>query len=40
MFSGEAELHHVDDDRYGPHTWTSVKDVLAAHLGVEPAAAR
>ncbi|KQS14770.1 NmrA family protein [Curtobacterium sp. Leaf183] len=40
MFSGEAELHHVDDDRYGPHTWTSVEDVLAAHLGVEPAAAR
>ncbi|MBF4586312.1 NmrA family NAD(P)-binding protein [Curtobacterium sp. VKM Ac-2887] len=34
MFSGEAELHHVDDDRYGPHDWTSVRDVLAAHLGV------
>lgn len=34
MFSGEAELHHVDDDRYGPHGWTSVRDVLAAHLGV------
>ncbi|TDW50604.1 uncharacterized protein YbjT (DUF2867 family) [Curtobacterium sp. PhB42] len=34
MFSGEAELHHVDDDRSGPHGWTSVRDVLAAHLGV------
>lgn len=34
MFSGESELHHVDDDRYGPHGWTSVRDVLAAHLGV------
>ncbi|TDN44860.1 uncharacterized protein YbjT (DUF2867 family) [Curtobacterium flaccumfaciens] len=32
MFSGEAELHHVDDDRYGPYEWTSVQDVLAAHL--------
>ncbi|WP_263092307.1 NmrA family NAD(P)-binding protein [Curtobacterium sp. RIT-PI-V] len=34
MFSGEAELHHVDDERSGPHGWTSVRDVLAAHLGV------
>lgn len=32
MFSGEAELHHVANDRYGPHRWTSVRDVLAAHL--------
>lgn len=32
MFSGEAELHHVDVDRYGPYEWTSVQDVLAAHL--------
>jgi uncharacterized protein YbjT (DUF2867 family) len=32
MFSGEAELHHVDNDRYGPHAWTTVEDVLAAHL--------
>lgn len=32
MFSGEAELHHVDNDRYGPHTWTTVDDVLAAHV--------
>ena len=34
MFSGEAELHHVENDRYGPHRWTSVEDVLAEHLGV------
>ena len=32
MFSGEAELHHVDNDRYGPHAWTTVEDVLAAHV--------
>jgi len=32
MFSGEAELRHVDNDRYGPQTWTSVRDVLEAHL--------
>ncbi|MEC5199327.1 uncharacterized protein YbjT (DUF2867 family) [Arthrobacter sp. PL16] len=32
MFSGEAELHHVDNERYGPHNWTSVRDVLQAHL--------
>jgi len=34
MFSGEAELRHVRNDRYGPHGWTSVRDVLAAHVGV------
>jgi uncharacterized protein YbjT (DUF2867 family) len=34
MFSGEAELHHVRNDRYGPWRWTTVDDVLAAHLGV------
>ncbi|MBT2501288.1 NmrA family NAD(P)-binding protein [Curtobacterium sp. ISL-83] len=33
MFSGEAELRHVDNDRYGQESWTSVRDVLAAHLG-------
>ncbi|PZE96061.1 NmrA family NAD(P)-binding protein [Curtobacterium sp. MCBD17_008] len=38
MFSGEAQLRHVDDDRYGPHTWTTVRDVLRAHL--EPDATR
>ena len=32
MFSGEAELQHVNNDRYGPHGWTSVRDVLDAHL--------
>ena len=34
MFSGEAELHHVRNDRYGEQHWTTVADVLAAHLGV------
>ncbi|MBA8990576.1 nucleoside-diphosphate-sugar epimerase [Curtobacterium pusillum] len=33
MFSGEAELRHVDNDRYGVQHWTTVRDVLAAHLG-------
>ncbi|PRY15942.1 NmrA family NAD(P)-binding protein [Kineococcus rhizosphaerae] len=32
MFSGRAQLHHVDNDRYGPHAWTSVRDVLGQHL--------
>lgn len=32
MFSGEAQLHHVDNDRYGPHDWTTVGDVLRDHL--------
>ncbi|PZE62640.1 NmrA family NAD(P)-binding protein [Curtobacterium sp. MCBD17_021] len=32
MFSGQAQLRHVDDDRYGPHTWTTVRDVLRVHL--------
>ena len=32
MFSGEAQLRHVDNDRYGPHAWTSVRDVLETHL--------
>lgn len=31
MFSGEAELHHVDNGRYGDQDWTTVRDVLAAH---------
>ena len=31
MFSGEAQLHHVNNDRYGPQAWTSVRDVLEAH---------
>lgn len=32
MFSGQAQLHHVDDDRYGEQPWTTVRDVLAAHV--------
>ena len=32
MFSGEAELQHVNNDRYGRQEWTSVRDVLEAHL--------
>ncbi len=32
MFSGEAELHHVNNGRYGPHEWTSVRNVLEEHL--------
>ncbi|MHA7286603.1 NmrA family NAD(P)-binding protein [Arthrobacter sp. MDT3-44] len=32
MFSGEAQLHHVDNERYGPHHWTSVREVVQAHL--------
>ena len=32
MFSGEAQLRHVDNERFGPHDWTTVRDVLAAHL--------
>ncbi|WP_192813110.1 hypothetical protein [Arthrobacter sp. TB 23] len=32
MFSGEAQLHHVNNDRYGPQAWTSVRDVLKAHV--------
>ena len=35
MFSGEAELRQVRNDRYGPHEWTSVRDVLAAHVGAD-----
>jgi uncharacterized protein YbjT (DUF2867 family) len=38
MFSGQAQLHHVDNARYGEHDWTTVRDVLAAHLaGQDPA---
>jgi uncharacterized protein YbjT (DUF2867 family) len=39
MFSGQAQLRHVDNDRYGPHSWTSVRDVLHAHLTAQPAKA-
>lgn len=33
MFSGHAQLRHVDNDRYGPQAWTSVRDVLGEHVG-------
>ena len=32
MFSGEGELRHVDNDRYGPHSWTTARDILAPWL--------
>ena len=38
MFSGQAQLRHVDNDRYGPHHWTSVREVLEAHLAERPSA--
>jgi uncharacterized protein YbjT (DUF2867 family) len=37
MFSGQAQLHRVDNDRYGEQTWTTVADVLRAHLAEEKA---
>lgn len=40
MFSGQAQLRHVDNDRYGAHDWTTVRDVLAAHLTCSPAAVK
>ncbi|WP_317231649.1 NmrA family NAD(P)-binding protein [Clavibacter capsici] len=38
MYSGEAELLHVDRERFGEHAWTSVRDVLAAHVAERGAA--
>jgi hypothetical protein len=35
MFSGQAQLHHVNNDRYGVQSWTSVRDVLRAHLSAQ-----
>ena len=32
MFSGQGQLRHVDNDRYGHREWTTVRDVLASHL--------
>ncbi|SMH38238.1 Nucleoside-diphosphate-sugar epimerase [Rathayibacter oskolensis] len=32
MFSGEGQLHHIDNDRYGPIAWTTARDVMALHL--------
>ena len=40
MFSGQAQLRHVDNDRYGPHDWVTVRDVLATHLAGQGASAR
>lgn len=39
MFSGQAQLRHVDNDRYGEQAWTTVRDVLAAHVAGERRAA-
>jgi uncharacterized protein YbjT (DUF2867 family) len=36
MFSGQAQLQHVDNERYGERSWTTVRDVLAAHLEQTP----
>jgi uncharacterized protein YbjT (DUF2867 family) len=33
MFSGQAELRHVDNDRYGSVDWVTTRDVLGAHYG-------
>lgn len=32
MFSGDAVLHHVANNRYGNRPWTTARDVLAQHL--------
>jgi len=34
MFSGVGKLRHLANDRYGARSWTSAREVLAAHLGV------
>lgn len=31
-FSGQGQLRHVDNSRYGEREWTTVRDVLGAHL--------
>ena len=30
MFGGRAKLVPLDDDRYGPVPWTTVRDVITA----------
>lgn len=35
MFSGQAQLHHLNTDRYGPDSWTTTGDVLADHLAYD-----
>ncbi|MGB3764226.1 MAG: NmrA family NAD(P)-binding protein [Ornithinimicrobium sp.] len=32
MFSGQAQLHHVDNDRYGAQSWATVREVLETHV--------
>lgn len=32
MFGGQAQLHHVANDRYGVQPWTTVRDVLQTHI--------
>lgn len=39
MFSGQSQLHHVANDRYGAHSWTTTADVLAEHVGAPHATA-
>lgn len=39
MFSGQAKLRHINNERYGPHTWTGVRDVMQAHLNDQDASA-
>ena len=36
MFSGQAQLHHIDNARYGHHEWTTVREILSAHLASSP----
>jgi uncharacterized protein YbjT (DUF2867 family) len=33
MYSGQAEMRHVDNDRYAGMTWTTAEDVLTGHFG-------
>lgn len=33
MYSGQAEMKHVNNDRYADMTWTTAEDVLAEHFG-------
>jgi hypothetical protein len=35
MFSGQAQLRHGDNFRYGDHAWTTVQDGLAEHLSTQ-----
>ena len=31
MFSGDANLHHINNDRYGSRKWTTARDILEQH---------